>query len=145
MISAEQQSKLIEAAQHGVQNAYTKMSSQDDFRIGCAVLTSEGNIYSSGQYFSYTQSLTLHAEQGALVVAASHGEYDIVAIAVTGNTTAFESSDSKPIYPCHMCKQILYESNLRSKLDMEVIIANDKSEIVDKFNLSSVISKPWPL
>ncbi len=145
MISLEQEQQLISAAQEGVKNAYTKTGAVDEFRVGCAVLTKQGNIYSSGQYFSWTQSLTLHAEQCVLAVAASHGEYEILAIVVTANRTASVASDNQPTYPCHMCKQILYESSVRSKIDIDVLVTNYNNDIVDRFMLSSVMSKPWPL
>lgn len=145
MITPEQEQQLIDAAKVGMQNAYTKTGSSDEFRVGCAVLTKTGNIYSSGQYFSWTQSLTLHSEQCVLAVAAASGEYDIIAIAVIANRTTSSAAEEQPVYPCHMCKQILYESSSRSKLDMEVIVVNSESKVVDRFLLSSVISKPWPI
>ena len=71
-----------------MKNAFTGTNKPNDARFGAAVLTKKGNIYSSGQYYSDTYSLTLHAEQAALAHAAAHGEYDITAIAVVGNESA---------------------------------------------------------
>lgn len=133
--------KLIEAALEGMRNAYTGTNKPDDFRVGAAVLTSKGNIYSSGQYFSDTFSLTLHAEQAVLAHAAAHGEHEIVAIAVTGNKP---SSPGDSIYPCHMCKQLLWESYLRSKQNTELIMLDEEGEILERLRLKEIINYPWP-
>ncbi|MBI2577583.1 MAG: hypothetical protein HYV77_01930 [Candidatus Wildermuthbacteria bacterium] len=132
---------LIQAAIKGMENAFTGTNRPEDMRFGSAVLTSKGNIYSSGQYYSDTYSLTLHAEQAALAHAAAHGEYDIVAIAVTGNETA-GGDDS--IYPCHMCKQLLWESSLRSKQNTEIILANEQGKVLERLTLLDIMNFPWP-
>ncbi len=140
-MTSDQEQELINAAQEGVRNAFTGTNKSDDFRIGAAVFTDKGNIYASGQYYSDTYSLTLHAEQAALAHAAAHGEYGIVAIAVAWNESADQGDDS--VYPCHMCKQLLYESSLRSKLDTEILIV-EKGRITERFPLSEVMSRSWP-
>ncbi|OGY39799.1 MAG: hypothetical protein A2418_00785 [Candidatus Brennerbacteria bacterium RIFOXYC1_FULL_41_11] len=140
-MTQEQEIKLIQAAQEGVKNAFTGTNQPGDFRVGSAVLTKDGNIYSSGQYASDTHSLTLHAEQAALAHAAAHGEYEIVVIATTANETA---GGDKPVYPCHMCKQLLWESYIRSKQNVEIIIVSNKGEVLERFKLLDIIDHPWP-
>ncbi len=144
MIEKTVEKKLIQAAIAGMKNAFTGTNKPNDPRFGAAVLTSKGNIYSSGQYYSDTYSLTLHAEQAALAHAAAHGEYAIVAIAVTGNSTAGTISGSSSIYPCHMCKQLLWESHLRSKLDTEIIIADADGMTTERLKLSGIMKYTWP-
>ena len=133
--------KLAAAAIAGAKNAFTGTNKPEDLRFGAAVLTVKGNMYSSGHYFSDTFSLTLHAEQCALVHAAAHGEYDIVAIAVAGNDKA---SNGENIYPCHMCKQLLWETHLRSKHEMEIILCDFSGKIIEKLKLSKIMNHPWP-
>lgn len=140
-INKDQEKKLIQAALMGVKNAFTGSNKPDDFRIGAAVLTKKGNIYSSGHYYSDTYSLTLHAEQGVLAHAAAHGEYEIVAICITGNVPA-GADDS--IYPCHMCKQLLWESYLRSKVNTKIILLDEKGKILERLKLLDMINYPWP-
>jgi cytidine deaminase len=140
----ETEKNLIRAAIDGMRNAFTGTNKPEDARFGAAVLTGKGNIYSSGQYYSDTYSLTLHAEQAALAHAAAHGEYDIVAIAVTGNETADNISGRNAIYPCHMCKQLLWESYLRSKQNTEVIIADEKGRVLERVKLLDMMSHTWP-
>ena len=140
-ISKEQEEKLIKAAIEGMHNAFTGTNKPDDIRFGAAVLTKSGNVYGSGSYYSDTYSLTLHGEQAALAHAAAHGEYNIVAIAITGNTPN-EPGDS--IYPCHMCKQLLWESYLRSKLNTKLLLLDEKGIILERLKLLDIINYPWP-
>ena len=143
-ISKEQEQQLIEAAREGVSNAFTGTNKPEDFRIGAAVLTTKRNVYSSGQYYSDTASLTLHAEQAALTHAAAHGEYDIVAIAVTWNEAAVKDNKDESIYPCHMCKQLLWESHLRSKQNTEIIIVDEHGKMLERLKLLDIMSHTWP-
>lgn len=139
-ISENQERNLVKATIEGMNNAFTGTNKPNDFRVGAAVLTKKGTIYSSGHYFSDTFSLTLHAEQAVLAHAAAHGD-DIVAIAVIGNRPA-KPGDS--IYPCHMYKQLLWESHLRSKENTEIICLDSKGTILKRVNLLDMITHPWP-
>lgn len=97
-------------------------------------------MYSAAQYFSDTYSLTLHGEQMALVHAAAHGEGEIVAMAIT-STGKLKRGEFT--YPCHMCKQLLYESQRRSKIPMTIILVNQFNE-TEELMLDHMISHPWP-
>lgn len=109
-------------------------------KFGSAVLTKKGNIYSAANYWSDTASLTLHAEQAALAHAAAHGELDIVAIACVSTENI---KKNEKCYPCGMCKQLIYESSLNSKINVEVIMASLKGEYISK-KISEIVSYPWP-
>lgn len=140
-MTKQQEEKLMQAAIEGMNNAFTGTNKPEDVRFGAAVLTKNGSVYGSGSYFSDTYSLTLHAEQAALAHAAAHGEYDIVAIAITGNTP---SKPGDAIYPCHMCKQLLWESYLRSKQNTELLLLDAEGEILERLKLLDIINFPWP-
>ena len=116
---------LIQEAIKALNNAY--IPDPKGWRFGSAILTTQGNIYSSGQYYSDTFSLTLHAEQAALAHAAAHGEHNIVAIASVGT-----DEPEKFCHPCGMCKQLIYESSRKSKHDINVVMANIKRGCVIK-------------
>src|SRR3990167_7099894 len=135
-MNPETEKKLVEASIEGAKNAFTGTNRPEDMRFGAAVLTAKGNVYCSGSYFSDTFSLTLHAEQAALAHAAAHGEYDIVAIAVTGNEPV---GPGDSIYPCHMCKQLLWENHLRSKENTELILLDEKGQVLERLKLLEVI------
>lgn len=129
--------KLIDASIKALDNPYAK----DYKRIfTAAVLTTHGNIYSAISYYSDTYSLTLHGEQAALCHAACHGEGEILAIAICSNE---DLSPSEFTNPCHMCKQLLWESQLRSGVNMQVILVHKTGE-VKEIPLNEMISYPWP-
>lgn len=92
-----------------------------------AVLTDEGNIYEGISYISDTYTLTMHSEATALAHAAVHGETNIIAI--TGLN-------------CHICKQLIWESSLRSKIDVMIIWEEDN--LIFKEPISSMMPYPWP-
>ncbi|MBI3955632.1 cytidine deaminase [Candidatus Gottesmanbacteria bacterium] len=128
--------QLVTEAIKALENAY--VPDPKGWRFGSAVLTAKGNIYSSGQYYSDTYSLTLHAEQAAIAHASAHGEHEIVAIAGVG-------TDKPEAYchPCGMCKQLLYEKFLRHKIDIDVVMANTKGKYIVK-KISELVPYPWP-
>jgi cytidine deaminase len=136
-ITAEQKEKLITEAVKALDNRYPK---DTPFAYAAAVLTNTGDIYSASNYGSKTASLTLHAEQSALAHAAAHGHGSIVAIAVA-STEELAPGEFTP--PCHMCKQLLWESHLNSKLPMLIILANQHHE-TQEIDLQEMISFPWP-
>ncbi len=137
MITEEQKQNLILAAKEALNNPFLGGSKN---KYTAAVLTSRGNIYSAVSYFSDTYSLTLHGEQAALSHAACHGESEIVAIAVASSE---DKQTGEFTNPCHMCKQLLYESQKRSGVSMLVILSNNHGE-TKEIALSDMISFPWP-
>lgn len=134
----EDYQKLINEAIRALDNANEKQP--EHLRFGAAVLSKQGNIYSSGNYWSDTAFLVLHAEQAALAHAASHGERDILAIACVSTE---DEKKEKFCHPCGVCKQLIYESSRDSKIDVEVVMANLKGEYIAK-KISEIISYPWP-
>lgn len=128
---------LVAAAIAALKNAYC---GENSVRFGSAVLTESGNIYSSGQYFSDTYTLTLHAEQAALAHAAAHGEHKIVAIACVSTE---DPHREKYCHPCGMCKQLVYESYLRSNATIKVVMANEKG-LYETKDINEIINHPWP-
>lgn len=141
-MTTEQEQKLILATKEGLKNAYTKNYNEDS-RVGASVLTNKGNIYSSGNYTSDTGTLTLHGEQAVLAHSASHGEYGIVAIAIAGNERALSKNHNQTIYPCHMCKQLLWESHLQSGINTEILLIKDNI-VVERLFIKDIINYPWP-
>ncbi len=128
---------LVAAAIDAMKNAYCEEKST---RFGSAVLTESGAIYSSGQYFSDTYTLTLHAEQAALAHASAHGEHGIVAIACVSTE---DPNKKKYCHPCGICKQLIYESCRRSGTTIKVVMANGKGEYEIK-DIAELVSHPWP-
>lgn len=92
-----------------------------------ALMTKKGNIYTGASYLSDTQNLTMHSEAVALAQAAQHGETEIIAI--TGPN-------------CHNCKQLIWESAIRSKINTLIII--EENNDIKQVPISELMPYPWP-
>lgn len=137
MITQSQKDTLIKSAKEALRNDFAVKNKSN---YSAAVLTKQGGVYSAVSYFSDTHSLTLHGEQAALAHAAAHGEEEILAIAIASNEV---KEKGKFTNPCHMCKQLLYESSKRSGHEMLILLFNNHDE-VKEVQLSEMISYPWP-
>lgn len=115
--------KLLKLSEEASINTYPK--SNKGYAV--ALMTKTGNIYTGISYLSDTETLTMHAEATALAHAAIHGEKDIIAI--TGPN-------------CHICKQLIYESSLRSGIDVVVII--EENNQIMQVPISKIMPYPWP-
>ncbi len=122
-LSDEMCNKLLQAGEEAIK--YTFPEPNNGYSV--AVLTDKGNIYTGASYKSDTYTLTMHSEAVALVHAANHGETNIVAI--TGPN-------------CHICKQLIYESSLKSGLDTLVIIEEEGQ--IKQIPISEMMPYPWP-
>ncbi len=122
-LSKKECRKLLKIAEEAMVNTFPK--SNDGF--GVALLTKKGNIYTGVSYGSDTQTLTMHSEATALAHAAIHGEKEIAAI--TGPN-------------CHCCKQLIWESGLRSGIDTVIII--EEQDKIQQIPISKLMPYPWP-
>ena len=91
--------KLIEAAKKVSQEAYAPFSG---FKVGAALLTASGKIFTGCNVENSSYGLTNCAERTALFKAISEGEKDFVELAI------YSESD-KIFYPCGACRQVLTE------------------------------------
>ena len=122
-LTEEECKNLIKSGNDALANTYPKGG--EGFAV--ALLTKAGNIYTGISYKSDTYTLTMHSEATALSHAAIHGEKYIVAI--TGPN-------------CHICKQLIYESSLRSGIDVNVII--EENGKIKQVPISTLMPYPWP-
>lgn len=137
MVTDVQKEQLVREAKAALTNCYPKDSSSS---YAAAVLTESGEIYSAASYSSYTLSLTLHGEQSTLAHAAAHGEGTIHAMAVA-SAEVLEKGEFTA--PCHMCKQLLWESRLRSGVPLLLILANNHGETKEAY-IDDLMLLPWP-
>ena len=108
--------KLSVAAVEARKKAYAPYS---DFKVGAALLTADGKIYSGCNIENSAFSPTVCAERVALFKAISEGERDFVAIAVAGGKERIA-----PTMPCGVCRQALAEF---CNGDLKVITDLDES------------------
>lgn len=106
---------LIAQALAAREHAYVPYSR---YRVGAAVLTARGNIYSGCNIENASFGLTNCAERTALFKAISEGETDFIglAVAVDGKNTAS---------PCGACRQVIREF---FSDNTEVILVNEDGE-----------------
>lgn len=107
--------RLAEAAKLASEKAYSPYSG---FRVGAAVLTKDGHIYSGCNIENASYSLTICAERVALFSAIADGHDEIAALALYANS-------AKPTPPCGACRQVIREL-ARGAL---IIMASGKGEL----------------
>lgn len=111
---------LIEKAIEAREAAYTPYS---HFKVGAAVLTEDGSIYSGCNVENASFGATNCAERTAIFKAVSEGHRVIKAIAVIGDTKTYT-------YPCGICRQVMLE--FAENKDIPVIIIKNKKEFITK-------------
>ena len=90
---------LIKDAQRAMRRA---ISSCSGFKVGAAILTKKGNIYTGCNIENPSLMLSICAEKVALVKALSEGEKSFKAIAIV-------TGDGEYSTPCGSCRQLLME------------------------------------
>lgn len=111
----KKQEELIKAAKRVRENAFAPFSK---FKVGAAVLTKSGKIFTGCNIESASYGLTVCAERVAVWKAISESAKDFSHIAVVADT-----SELTP--PCGVCRQIIWEFCG----DIPVILANLKGDI----------------
>ncbi len=99
LLNDNKKAELVELAKAASHQAYAPYSK---FRVGAALLTQNGKIYSASNVENSSYSLTSCAERNAVFQAVSDGNRDFVAIAIY-----VDSDLSFP--PCGACRQVLAE------------------------------------
>ena len=92
-------SRLLQAALEARTRAVAPYS---QFKVGAALLTSQGEIITGANVESASYGLTCCAERIAIFSALTSGHRDFVAVAVVANTAGGPT-------PCGACRQILAE------------------------------------
>lgn len=92
--------KAIEA----MQKAYSPYS---NFKVGAALLTADGEIYTGCNIENASFSPTICAERAAISKAVSEGKRGFSAIAICGGKSGVLTSEE--CFPCGVCRQVLAE------------------------------------
>ena len=118
-----EQAELLVEAEEAQENAYAPYS---EFKVGAAIKTTWGNIYTGANIENINHTNTAHAEQVALHRAVFEGEdtFDAIAISCSGET----------VPPCGLCRQSLSEF---CSEDMEIILDDERV-----YTLSELLPEP---
>jgi cytidine deaminase len=101
---------VVETAKEARSNAYAPYS---EFRVGAAIVTNNGEVYTGANIENINFSNTEHAEELALnkAIHDGHREFDALVLTFSGD----------PVAPCGMCRQSLSEF---CDDDFEIVIPN---------------------
>ena len=108
---------LMKRAQEARKNSYSPYS---HFRVGAALLTKGGKIYTGCNIECAAYSPTNCAERTAIFKAVSEGEREFEAIAIIGGT---EGETAEFCAPCGVCRQVIAEF---CGMDFKIILGNEE-------------------
>jgi cytidine deaminase len=95
----EARAALLASARDASTRAYAPYSL---FKVGAAVLTDDGRIFTAANIENASYGLTSCAERNAVFAAVFAGARRIVAVAIHTPTAA-------PTAPCGACRQVIFE------------------------------------
>jgi cytidine deaminase len=98
--------ELLQHAAKALENSYAPYSR---FRVGAALLTEDGQVFTGCNVENASYGLSNCAERTAVFKAVSNGKKSFRAIAIVSDRT-------NPVYPCGACRQVLREFNPRIKI-----------------------------
>jgi cytidine deaminase len=118
--------ELISAARQAAAQAYCPYS---HFRVGAAVLTDRGEIFTGCNVENASYGLTICAERNAIFQAVARSKVPLVIRAVVVFTPT-----PLPTSPCGACRQVINEfgpdAQVISVCEGEAVIANQLSELL---------------
>lgn len=120
--------ELVEAARAARDRAIAPYSR---FRVGAALLTTDGHVIVAGNIENASYGLTTCAERVALLKALSDGHREFSMIAVVADT-------DQPTPPCGPCRQLLWEYCG----DIPVIVAN-LTTVTATLQLADLLPMPF--
>ncbi len=110
--------KLLTLAREALQHSYSPYS---QFRVGAALLTDSGRLFTGCNIENSSFSLTICAERTALFKAVSEGETVFSKMLIVSDADDF-------ITPCGACRQVI--SDLAGNID--IILTNARGEMQHK-------------
>ena len=120
---------LLEAARAAQQSAYAPYSK---YRVGCALETVEGLVYTGCNVENASYGATLCAERVAIFKAVSEGHLKFRRIMIC-------TDSSVPAAPCGLCRQVMSEF---CDPDLEIILCG-ANETERHFRLAELLPHPF--
>jgi len=119
---------LIKIAMEAREKSYSPYS---DFKVGAAVYTKSGKIFTGCNIESASYTPTICAERVAFSKSVSEGYKDIEKIAIVG-------SDNKISFPCGVCRQFMLEFGK----DIKIICAKN-IDSYETYTLEELLPKSF--
>lgn len=120
---------LIKEARKARERAIAPLSG---FKVGAALETAGGRIYTGCNIENLSLSLSICAERVALLKALSEGERDFRVMAIVG-------SSGKPASPCGACRQMLWEF----APDISLVLAGPERNETKVFSIPELLPEPF--
>ncbi|WP_206459057.1 cytidine deaminase [Anaerovorax sp. IOR16] len=121
--------ELYQKAKQALEYSYAPYSR---FRVGAALLTTSGEVFTGVNVENSSFGGTICAERTAFVKAISEGFRDFTALAVT--------SSEGEVYPCGICRQFMFEFG-----DDLKIITGDDEEHLNVVEITELLPKGFRL
>ena len=102
LITAPERDTLLTAARGALSRAYAPYSK---FRVGAALLTEQGEIFTGTNVENASYGLTNCAERSAIFTAVQQTKAPRLSIRAIAVTTG----DDVPCSPCGACRQVIFE------------------------------------
>lgn len=119
--------RLIDAARRARLRAYAPYSR---FRVGAAVLSADGSIYSGANVENASYPLSHCAERVAIHNAVADGHRHLRAVAIVADGT-------DPAMPCGACRQVMAEFRVR-----RIIVATVGGRVRTR-RLTQLLAEPF--
>ena len=116
--------ELYQLAEKTAAGAYAPYSG---YKVGAAILTEDGSVYTGINIENSSFSATICAERCAAAKAISDGKKIFKAIAISA-----PESDA-PSWPCGICRQFLYEFGSKTR-----VISGKNAESIEVYSLSEL-------
>jgi cytidine deaminase len=115
---------IVDAARAVLADAYVPYS---DYRVGAALLTDDGTVYTGCNIENANYSNSLHAEEVAVAEAVKrgHGSFDRIAVS---------SGARDGVTPCGMCRQTLAEF-----CDDDLVVLCDEGDSLARYTLGELL------
>ncbi len=105
--AAIEKSEIEELAGRALQARELSYSPYSDYRVGAALLTAEGDIYTGCNIENAAYTPTNCAERTAFFKAVSEGKRNFRAIAIAGGPAG--QPIAQYAWPCGVCRQVMME------------------------------------
>jgi len=120
--------RLVAAARAARRHAVAR---QSGFKVGAALATADGRVFTGCNVENATLGLTVCAERVALWKALSEGARSFRRLAVV-------AGPAKPTPPCGACRQLLWEFCG----DIPVVLANGR-RVTGRYTLAELLPAPF--